>query len=88
MRVGQYLNVNGAVKQDRAMERRFVLPSKQTVAQSLRLGAHSFALSGTMQILPIGNCDRIRRPAAGESRRSGSLMKTLFRNCNLRSLLM
>lgn len=84
----QYLDVNGAVKQDRTMERRFVLPSKQTVAQSLRLGAHSFALAGTMQILPIGNCDRIPRPAAGDTPRGGNIMKTLFRNCNLRSLLM
>ena len=88
MRVVNYLGVNGAMKCETKMMRRFVLPDKTNVARSLRFGAHAFALNGTMQILPVGNYERLRFHKKESDGRTKKIIKTIFNGLNVRSLLM
>lgn len=90
MRVVQYLGVTGAMQSKANMRRQFVLPDSRNVTRSLRFGAHAFSLNATMQILPIGNYERIK-PARNDREENGHakrIIKSLFNGCNVRSLLM
>ena len=88
MNVVKYLNVNGIMKSETKMARRFILPDKTNVTRSLRFGAHAFALKETLQILPVGNYDRVPVFKNESDTQAKKLIKTIFKGCNLRSLLM
>lgn len=88
MSVVQYLKVNGVMKSETSMNRRFVLPDRSNVARSLRFGAHAVALDETMQILPVGNYERVRFRKDESNGPANKILKTIFNGCNVRSLLM
>lgn len=88
MSVVNYLDVNGAMKCETKMMRRFILPDKTNVTRSLRFGAHAFALNGTMQILPVGNYERLRFHKKESGGQTKKIIKTIFNGLNVRSLLM
>jgi hypothetical protein len=88
MSVFRYLDVNGAVKCEKRLDRRFILPDKTNVSRSLRFGAHAFALNATMQILPVGNYERVRFPREESGGQAQKIIKTIINGCNVRSLLM
>lgn len=90
MRVVQYLGVTGAMQSEANMRQQFVLPDNKNVMRSLRFGAHAFSLNETMQILPIGNYERVK-PAGNGREENGPakrIVRSLFNGCNVRSLLM
>lgn len=88
MSVVNYLDVNGVMKCETKMTRRFVLPDKTNVARSLRFGAHAFALNETMQILPVGSYERLRFHKEKSGARAKKIIKTILNECSVRSLLM
>lgn len=88
MKVVNYLGVNGAMRCETTLMRRFILPDKTNVARSLRFGAHAFALNGTMQILPVGNYERLRFYRKESDGQAKKIIKTIFNGLNVRSLLM
>ena len=88
MSVVNYLDVNGVMKREANMARRFVLPDKNNVTRSLRFGAHAVALDETMQILPVGNYERLRFHKEESDGQAKKIIKTIFKGCNVRSLLM
>jgi hypothetical protein len=88
MSVINYLDVNGTVKCETKMMRRFILPDRTNVTCSLRFGAHAFALNGTMQILPVGNYERLRLRRQKSDGQAKKIIKTIFNGLNVRSLLM
>ena len=88
MNVVNYLDVNGVMKRETKMARRFVLPDKTNVTRSLRFGAHAVALNETMQILPVGNYERLRFHKEESDGNAKKIIKTIFKGCNVRSLLM
>jgi len=88
MSVLRYLDVSGAVKCEKRLERRFVLPDRTNVSRSLRFGAHALAMNATMQILPVGNYERVRFPREESGGQANKIFKTIFNGCNVRSLLM
>ena len=88
MKVVDYLGVNGAMKCETKIMRRFILPDRNNVARSLRFGAHAFALNGTMQILPVGNYERLRFYGKDSGGQAKKIIKTIFSGLNVRSLLM
>ena len=88
MSVVNYLDVNGVMKRETKMARRFVLPDKTNVTRSLRFGAHAVALNETMQILPVGNYERLPFPMDESNTQAKKIIKTIFKGGNVRSLLM
>ncbi len=88
MSVVNYLDVNGVMKCEKKMMRRFILPDKTNVTRSLRFGAHAVALNETMQILPVGNYERLPLHKEESSAPAKKVIKKLFDGCNVRSLLM
>ena len=88
MSVVNYLDVNGVMQRETKMARRFVLPDKTNVTRSLRFGAHAVALNETMQILPVGNYERLRFHKEESNGQAKKIIKTIFKGCNVRSLLM
>ena len=88
MNVVNYLDVNGVMKRETKIPRRFILPDKTNVTRSLRFGAHAFALDATMQILPVGNYERLPFPREESNTQAKKIIKTIFNGCNARSLLM
>lgn len=88
MSVIRYLDVSGAVRYEQKMERRFILPDKTNVSRSLRFGAHAFAFNKTMQILPVGNYERVNLPAGKTDGKAKKIIKTILSGCNVRALLM
>lgn len=88
MRAVNYLGVTGAMRSETAMMRRFILPDRRNVARSLRFGAHAFSLNGTMQILPVGDYERLRLGGKASEGPARKIMKTIFSGFNVRSLLM
>jgi len=88
MSVVNYLDVNGVMKRETKMARRFVLPDKTNVTRSLRFGAHAVALNETMQILPVGNYERLRLHEEESNGNAKKIIKKIFKGCNVRSLLM
>ena len=88
MSVVNYLDVNGVMKCEKKTERRFILPDKTNVTRSLRFGAHAVALDETMQILPVGNYERLRFHKEESNGNAKKIIKTIFKGCNVRSLLM
>ncbi len=88
MRVVNYLDVNGVMKCEKKMMGRFILPDKTNVMRSLRFGAHAVALNETMQILPVGNYERLPFPRDESNTQAKKIIKTIFNGCNVRSLLM
>lgn len=78
------------MKCETKMKRQFVLPDRTNVTRSVRFGAHAVALNETMQILPMGNYDRLRFDKTGRNNGQGQakkIIKTIFNGCNVRSLL-
>jgi len=88
MRVVNYLDVNGVMKCEKKITSRFILPDKTNVMRSLRFGAHAVALNATMQILPVGNCERLPFPGDESNVQAKKIIKTIFNGWNVRSLLM
>lgn len=88
MSVVNYLDVNGVMKRETEIARRFVLPDKTNVTRSLRFGPHAVALNETMQILPVGNYERLRFHKEESDGNAKKIIKTIFNGCNARSLLM
>lgn len=88
MNVVNYLDVNGVVRCETKMMGRFILPDKTNVTHSLRFGAHAVALRGTMQILPVGNYERLRFQKKEPNGQAKKIIKTIFNGLNVRSLLM
>ena len=88
MSVVNYLDVNGVMKRETKMAHRFVLPDKSNVTRSLRFGAHAVDLNETMQILPVGNYERLRFHKEKPDGSAQKIINTVFSGCNLRSLLM
>jgi len=88
MRVVNYLDVNGVMKCEKRMMRHFILPDKNNVTRSLRFGAHAVALNKTMQILPVGNYERLPFPKDESGAQAKKIIRTIFNGCNVRSLLM
>ena len=88
MNVVNYLDVNGVMKRETKMARRFILPDKTNVTRSLRFGAHAVALDETMQILPVGNYERLRFHKEESNGPAKKIIKKIFKGCNVRSLLM
>ena len=88
MNVVNYLEVNGIMKSEAKITHRFILPDKTNVTRSLRFGAHAFAFKETMQILPVGNYDRLPVFKNETDAHAKKIIKTIFKGCNLRSLLM
>ncbi len=50
-----FLDVNGAVRGGARQTRRFQLPDKKLMLNSMRFGNHAYVLGRTMQMLPLGN---------------------------------
>jgi len=50
-----FLDVNGAVRGGARQSRRFQLPDKKQMLNSIRFGNHAYVLGRTMQIVPVGN---------------------------------
>ena len=88
MSVVNYLDVNGTMRCETKMMRRFILPDKTNVTRSLRFGTHAFALNGTMQILPVGNYERLQFHKKKSDGQANKIIKTIFKGLNVRSLLM
>jgi hypothetical protein len=88
MNVVNYLDVNGVMQGETKMARRFVLPDKTNVTRSLRFGAHAFAMKETMQILPVGNYERLPVCRKETDVQAKKIIKTIFNGCSLRALLM
>ena len=88
MSVVNYLDVNGVMKCEKKTARRFILPDKTNVTRSLRFGTHAVALNETMQILPVGNYERLPFPKEESNGNAKKIIKTIFNGCNVRSLLM
>lgn len=88
MSVVNYLDVNGVMKCETKMDRRFILPDRTNISRSLRFGAHTFALKETMQILPVGSCERMPVLKNESDAHAKKIIKKIFSGCNVRSLLM
>jgi len=88
MSVVNYLDVNGVMKRETQMEGRFILPDRTNVSRSLRFGAHTFALKETMQILPVGGYERMPVLKSKPDAHAKKIIRKIFSECNVRSLLM
>ncbi len=59
-----FLDVNGAVRGSARSTRRFQLPNKKQVLNSMRFGNHVYVLGRTMQMLPLGSAESPLEPAS------------------------